>query len=170
MPVVGRHRNTMKVTFDTNVADRVDLVRVAIARGFGVFVTSVTNRELLPSDIVPVTNELILEVAVFDESSFGNAVLGSDRDAEIFENTLTILSNGSFPRPGLRDRLTEGERRQLRDAMIFAAHVRQSHDVFVSDDERAFVSTGRREKLERISNSKIMTSVEFIAEFGSKGT
>jgi len=159
----------MKVTFDTNVADRVDLVRVAIARGFEVFVTSVTNRELLPSDIVPVTNELILEVAVFDESSFGSAMLGSDRDAEIFESTLRILSNGSFPRSGLRDKLSDGERRQLRDAMIFAAHVRQSHDVFVSDDERAFVRDGRQEKLEEISNSKIMTSVEFIAEFGNEG-
>ena len=53
--------------------------------------------------------------------------------------------------------------------MIFAAHVRQSHDVFVSDDERAFVRDGRQEKLEEISNSKIMTSVEFIAEFGNEG-
>jgi hypothetical protein len=158
----------MKVTFDTNVADRVDLVEVALARGFEVFVTSVTNRELLPSNIVPVTKQLILETAVFDESSFGSAVLGSDKDAELFESTLWILSNGSFPRAGMRDRLTKGERRQLRDAMIFVAHVRQSHNIFVSDDKRAFVRNGRREKLlEEISNCRIMTSVEFISEFGN---
>jgi len=155
----------MKVTFDTNVADRMDLVRTAHSRGFEIFLTSVTNRELLPSDIVPLTNEMILETAVLDESSFGGAVLGSDDDARIFEKTLLILSNGSFPKPGAREDLSPGERRQLRDAMIFTAHVRASHDILVTDDERGFIRDDRREKLQEIGNCRIMTSEEFLKEF-----
>jgi hypothetical protein len=157
----------MKATFDTNVADRVDLLRVAHTAGFEAFVTSVTHRELLPSDIVPAPKQLVLETAVFDESQFGGSVFGSEKDAAVLEAVLAILSNGSFPRPGMREALTDGQKRQLRDAMIFSAHARQSHDLFITDDERAFIREGRREKLQKLAGGRIMTSSEFLREFGN---
>ena len=158
----------MKVTFDTNVADKLEMVRTAQARGFEIFLTSVTNRELLPSDIVAVTQQVILETVVLDESSLGSAVLGSDDDKRVLEGALAILSNGSFPKPGARGQLTDGQRRQLRDAMIFTAHVKASHEILVTDDERGFIRHGRRERLQELSPGQIMTSFEFLREFGTE--
>jgi len=162
--------NWVKVTFDTNVADRIDLVQVAKSAGLKVFVTSVTKRELLPSNINLAVNELVMETAVFGESTFDNCVLGSNCDAEVFEESLKILSNGSFPAKEKRTALSDGERRQLRDAMIFTAHVSQAHKVFVSDDERAFVRDGRRDQFENLSGGYVMTSNEFLSKYGKKET
>ena len=156
----------MKITFDTNIAERVDLVQAAQSAGFQVFITSVTPRELLPSNIKAVVTDLVPEIIVLDESSFG-AVLASARDGEVFEESLKIISNGSFPPKGKRDNLSDGERRQQRDAMIFTAHVSKSYDIFVSDDERAFVRDGRRERLEKLGECQVMTSKEFLLKYGN---
>lgn len=47
--------------------------------------------------------------------------------------------------------------------MAFEAHLRQRRHVFVSDDKKAFISHGRRETLEALGQTRILTSAEFIA-------
>jgi hypothetical protein len=64
---------------------------------------------------------------------------------------------------GEREELTDGQRRQLRDAMIFTAHVRERRHVLVSNDQRAYVNHGKRERLESLGATKIRTSAELIA-------
>ena len=105
----------------------------------------------------------IPELLVLDETPLGSGVLSGDRDADVFERVLRIVSNGSFPGPGSRDRLTAPQRRQLRDAMTFEAHCRQRRHLFVSDDKRAFINHGRREALQSLGRTRILTSDEFIA-------
>jgi hypothetical protein len=46
--------------------------------------------------------------------------------------------------------------------MIFEAHCRQRRHLFVSDDRRAFINHGRREQLESLGRTRILTSSEFI--------
>lgn len=99
---------------------------------------------------------------VLDETPLGSGVLASDAGVDLFERVLSIVSSGSFPRSGARDKLTDPQRRQLRDAMAFEAHVRQRRHVYVSDDKKAFISHGR-EALEALSRTRIFTSAEFIA-------
>ena len=155
----------MRITLDTNAVDHSDVVRVAHSRGFGVYVTSTTNRELLPSDVDALVTDTILEIAVFDESAFDLSVLGSDRDAEIFEFALQVIGNGSFPAAQHRGCLSAGQRRQLRDAQILASHAHHNHDIFVTADERGFISNGRRLKLENYIRTRILTPTQFLAEF-----
>jgi hypothetical protein len=75
------------------------------------------------------------------------------------ESILAIISKGSFPKN--REMLSAGERRQLCDAMIFEAHVRNCRDIFVTCDERAFVRDGRRQVLEEQFKTRILTRAEF---------
>jgi hypothetical protein len=108
-------------------------------------------------------NSPILETLVLGESELGYAVLGSEEEPDLLEHILKIISNDSFPRPGSRDDLLPGPRRQLRDAMILLAHVREHREIFVTDDKKAFVRHGRREKLELLLSTSIMTSKEFLS-------
>lgn len=96
-------------------------------------------------------------------------VLGDDVDVDVFEASLVVIGNGSFPSQGEREELTDGQRRQLRDAMIFTAHVREGRHVLVSNDQRAYVNHGKRERLERLGSTKIRTSAELIA-IADRGT
>ena len=77
-----------------------------------------------------------------------------------FEDTLNAISNGSFPPQGKREKLSPGQKRQLRDAMVFVTHVRERHDIFVTDDASGFINDGRRKYLEGRSNTKILRSEE----------
>jgi hypothetical protein len=70
-----------------------------------------------------------------------------------------VLSNGSFP--PVRANLSAGERRQLRDALILEAHIREGRTIFVTNDERAFIRDGPRVKLEALFPVRIMTREEF---------
>ena len=54
-----------------------------------------------------------------------------------------------------------GERRQLRDAVIFEAYIREARDIFVTKDHKAFIRDGRREKLEATLKTQIMLLEEF---------
>jgi len=56
----------------------------------------------------------------------------------------------------------DGERRQVRDAMALSDHVREGRDVFITTDAKAFINHGRREKLEALCSTRIMTPEEFI--------
>ncbi len=158
-------KRPVRVTFDTNVADNFDLLRVAKCMGFETFVTSVTNRELLPSDIRPLVDGEILELGVFDESSYGAAVLGRDEDAENFEKLLSILSNNAFPKSGERAILSNGQKRQLRDALIYASHLHHGHEIFVTDDRKGFINGGRRALIEALASSRVLSAEEFIKKF-----
>jgi hypothetical protein len=112
---------------------------------------------------------IVAEAVVLSESPLGRAVCGSKEDAECLETALKLLSNGSFPLPGTRDHLSNGQRRQLRDAMILCAHVRAQHDVLASNDERAFINNGRRAKVEAHFRTRVMTVREFETHLTSLG-
>jgi len=97
-----------------------------------------------------------------DESDSGRFDVLAD-EHNLLEPILAIISDGSFPRPGRRESLSLGEQRQLRDAMIYEAHVRSRRHLFVTNDRRAFVRHGKREVLERLGSTKIFTSGEILA-------
>lgn len=69
-----------------------------------------------------------------------------------------------FPRS--RDNLSKGRRRQLRDALILGAHIREGRDIFVTNDERAFIRDGRREKLHALFGVHILTHMQFLNACG----
>lgn len=103
----------------------------------------------------------IPETFAIGESRLGQGALGEDVSPSRFEAILAAISNGSFPPHGERDTLTHGERRQLRDAMILETHARERRDVFVTNDERGFIRHGKREALQGICGTRIMTVDEF---------
>lgn len=105
----------------------------------------------------------IPELMVLDETALDSGVLASEADVDVLERVMRIVSNGSFPKLGARDKLTDPQRSQLRDAMSFEAHVRHRRNVYVSNDKKAFITYGRREALEALSGTRIFNSAEFIA-------
>lgn len=185
-PPTTREQDTLPppllVTVDTNVLDikRIGEIRAA-ARDRAVRFATVTVNERergefsVEVDVLSETavwgesrwGEAVLatpipESMVLDETPLGSGVLASDEGADMFEQVLAIISNGSFPRPGTRDALTAPQRRQLRDAMTFEAHCRHGRHVFISEDKKAFINHGRREALESIGRTKILTVDEFM--------
>ena len=154
------------VTLDSTVDPDGQVVQVGLAKGLDLAVVSVANREAEGSSFEAKLHSLdsIPETLVWNESKWGDGAWGSQLDNERFERILEIITNGSFPRPTARESLTEAQRHQLRDAMVFAAHARDNRDIFVTDDKKAFVNHGRRQTFEREFQTRIMTSAEFIAE------
>ena len=152
------------VTLDTNTVDFRQLVDVARAAGFELVHTTVTDREIEGSNVRPASLEAarIKEPFVLGETPWSVGVLGSDSESRAFENLLQIISNGSFPPIGRRDSLSSGQQRQLRDAMILMAHIREGRDVLVTNDIKGFIADGRRERIEKESGTKIMTAEEFL--------
>lgn len=155
------------VTLDTNTVDDTRVVTAARAAGFEVVHTSVTDREIQTSNVLPASGSpaQIIEPLVLSESHLGGGVLASDFEAETFEELLAIISNGSFPPTGHRDNLSSGQKRQLRDAMILSAHIREGRHIFVTNDIRGFIADGRRDRIEQEFNTKIMTSDEFLRTY-----
>jgi hypothetical protein len=175
----------LRITVDTNVLDTERIARIREAtEGLDVDIapTTVTVRER-PGK--PPRGEAIPETAVWGESRYGEAVwgpsppvgetftlgesrlgmaaLGANESPSRFEAILAVISNGGFPKPGRREQLTTGERKQLRDAMILEAHAREGRDVLVSNDVRAFVGKdgSKRKTLEALCRTRIMTVDEF---------
>lgn len=179
----------LRITVDTNVldADKIARIREAVD-GLDVEIktTSVTLREdrrTAPS--APPSSEPVAETGVYDESLYdsgaiygggvihetwvlgesplGSAVLGDDDGAVRFEAILHVIGTASFPKLGLRDAMTPGQKRQLRDAMILDAHARERRDVLVSDDRKGFIGKDgeSRRKLEALCETRIMTVDEF---------
>lgn len=175
-----------KVTLDTNLLDKDKLSiiqKVVVGKSIEIVVVSVTEREIRGTNIkLPFVQ--ILETGVWDESEWGssvwggslnetfvlgesqlgNAVLGSDKIADLLEELLKVITNGSFPKRGNRDSLTPGQKRILRDAMILEAHCREKCDIFVSNDKKAFIGKDGelRKKLESLCSTKILTFDEFL--------
>lgn len=178
-------------TLDTNLIDPVQIDQLSkrlegTPHEFAFI--SVTERER--GFEIGFAGRNVVETAVWDESPWGSLwggpkpavfvigesllapddapsgrydVLGDDDDVGLFEASLVVIGNGSFPRVSERGELTDGQRRQLRDAMIYTAHVRERRHVLVSNDQRAYVNHGKRERLENLGATKIRTSAEMIA-------
>ena len=149
-----------RITLDTNVLPGEEIT--CLCRGLDVKIArvSVSDRELEGSSIVvDGCIERVAETFVIGESPIGVGAIGSDDSPVVFELVLDIISNGSFPKD--RSNLTSGQLRQLRDAMIFSDHVQSGCDIFVSDDRRAFLKHGRRERLETEFGTRILTVSEF---------
>ena len=180
----GKMLGKVRITVDTNVLSR-DLERIQVAcEGLPVEIkhTTVTSRErkTLVTDSVAIAetgvhdeslydsgavyaDEPVKETALVGETRVDEGVVGGDDSQSRFETVLSIISSGSFPAAGRRELLTEGQRRQLRDAMIFEAHARDGRDVFISNDCTAFVGPdgGKRLKLETLFGTRIFTVDEF---------
>lgn len=137
-------------TFDTDIFPAEPLLDRAKRVGIDVAVVSVSLRELGGSSLDEKVRacQAVPETAVWDESVWGQSVWGSSTDQERLEHVLVVLSNGSFPMPEKRERRSDGQRRQLRDAMILCDHLRSVRDLLVSNDRRAFVTNGRRQEIE----------------------
>jgi hypothetical protein len=158
-------RNSMKTaTFDTNTVDDAESLETARLAGFDVAQTTVTGRELESSGIRSALAQdgPLYEPFVLGESRLGFAVLGSESVADTFERVLRIVSNGSFPARDRRSNLSQGERRQLRDAMILTTHIREGREIFVTNDAKGFIHGGRRELLETEFAIRVMTALEFV--------
>ena len=156
------------VTLDTNVLPVDDLRAALEPRGFSFAVVSVSARETrgawIAASVTPLTS--IPENAVWDETEYGVGLYDAGgKDVQCLAASLTIISDGSFPAPDRRGSLSPGQRRQLRDAMILCAHVRERRNIFVTNDERGFVKRGRRERLQAAFDTRIMTREEFVTEF-----
>ena len=152
----------MKITLDTNILPADDLLSTCKNRGWDFTVVSVTSREMEGTDfqISLVALGKITETGVYGESRYGEATYGSEETQANLEDILAIISNGAFPSDG--QELSQGELRQLRDAIIFQAHVRECRDIFVTDDCRSFIRAGRRERLQERFNTRVMTREEFL--------
>jgi len=151
-----------KITLDTNALPGSELLACAARVGLDVAVVSVTEREVggtaFEVDLRPLG--AVNETGVYGEARYGRAVYASQASAQFLEHILKVVSNGSFP--SSRADLSDGQRRQFRDALIFEGHVRNGRDVFVTNDERAFIRDGRRQRLETTFSTRIMTSAEFL--------
>ena len=162
--------NKTTATVDTNIAPLGDLVERAAEMNVEVAVATTTERELAShsygESLAGVKR--IMETAVWDESLFDNCVLAGEPEVDSFEDVLRIISNGSFPRPGDRGNLRPRQRNQLRDAMIFSAHVRERRDIFVTLDGKGFIRQGRKQKLEAAYKTQIMTLDEFMRYLTSR--
>jgi hypothetical protein len=153
-----------RITIDTNLLPADDLVELAKVRGYEVDIVSVTERESGSSDSRLNVPELgrVLELGIVGESRVGSCVVGSGNDN--LEIILQTISNRSFQKSGSRGQLSDGQRRQLRDAMILEAHAREGRDIFVTNDRKGFIDDGRREKLQSLLKTRILTHEEFLRE------
>ena len=159
----------LTVTVDTNLLPIDDLVASVPSGEFEFAVVSVTDREvegsvgLAPSARTP----RLSETAVWGESRWGEAVWGGASNADCLERALAVIGDGSFPSPNQRGSLSDGQARQLRDAMILCAHVREKRSIFLTGDERAFVKHDRRAELETLFGTRILTKDEFLSRYGT---
>jgi hypothetical protein len=153
-----------KVTLDTNVLPADDLIHAAQPFDCEFAVVTVTAREVEGTryEIHLTLCTTINETAVWGQSSWGKAMWGSDMSQDALDEILGIVSNGGFPRS--RANLSDGQLRQLRDAMILEAHLRERRHIFVTRDRKAFVEGGSRETLAARFGVRIMLAQEFLTE------
>jgi hypothetical protein len=174
----------LRVTLDTNTIDhRARIESACTGLDVELAYTSVTDREtegtaratqgagVVETMIwgesrwgLSVWGGTVRESLVLGESRLGEAVLGSDGGASTFEAILDVIGSGSFPPLGSRNTMTAGQWHQLRDAMILEAHAREGRDVLVTQDVRGFIHNGRRERLETLCRTRILTVDEFCAD------
>ena len=153
----------MRVTLDTNVIDRDEIIRAGHENSMELAFVSVTGREVENTRFAEQLEKLnsVAETAVWDESRWGESKWGSPETQEVLETVLEVVANRSFPVD--RGHLTAGQRRQLRDCMILATHVIEGRNIFVTDDIKGFIRDGRQKELEERLGTRIMTGDEFLA-------
>lgn len=162
-----RAHQLKRATIDTNILPADDFTELAKSRRWEIKIVSVTEREMGHGDRRLQVSGLgkVLERAVWDESEWDDCVFGVGDD--FLENIIQIISNGSFPKAGCRGQLSDGQSRQLRDAMILEAHAREEREIFVTNDRTGFIDDGRREKLQNLLKTRILTREEFLHELKS---
>ena len=174
-------KEQLLVTVDTNQLDvgRIERLRRAIRIPFELAWVSVTGRErgelMLAGDLVSVAEMMvpggsrlggavwsgpIPELLVLGESPLGGAVLAGDDHVDLLEKALRVISAGSVTPQASLDSLSPGQRRQLRDALIFEAHARACRHVLVTSDAKGFINGGRRRTLEALGRTRIVTPNE----------
>jgi hypothetical protein len=155
---------TSTVTFDSTTKPTETLVLKARSLGWHVAFVSVSKREWPRTgfDVSLEGYEILSEIVVWDESPWDEAEWADDAGSECLEEILKVISNGGFPKD--RGLLTEGQLHQLRDAMILQAHFSAERSVFVTADVKGFIRHGRREQLETLLQTRILSPFEFKAE------
>lgn len=154
------------ITFDTNIfALEPEVESVMREQGHSHAHASVTDRELENTDFVTASSTSIAEPWVLGESKLGSCALASIKTRDDLNRILDILSTRSFPR-GKFGELTAKQKNQFRDALIFATHVREQRDIFVSNDLKAYFKHGKHAELEQQFGTRIMTYDEFRAFIG----
>ncbi|NLP06058.1 hypothetical protein GX411_08935 [Candidatus Fermentibacteria bacterium] len=154
-----------KATVDTCSLPVTDYLSLAREKGFVLALVRTSDREACGSGDLPDGCDVmrIPEPGVWGDGKWdGFGYWCGPEDEEGLEEVLGIIGKGSFPPRGSRGKLSPGQRRQMRDAMIFTSHVRHGHDVFVTEDLKGFISNGRRELLQDRFSTRIMTTVEFV--------
>ena len=157
--------DTIRVFVDTNIFPTDKLARSFGDKKIKYVFSSVTEREMSGTDFLETLagKGKVLETSVWDESCWNESVWGSEDTA--LEEILEIISTGSFPVIGKRDFLTNGEIRQLRDAMILETVIRDGYKIFLSNDKRAFIGNEKNNKrniLEDKFDIKIFTEEEYV--------
>ncbi len=167
--------NNLLVTLDTCVLDRWKVRRLRdAARPLPVRFrnTSIAPRELKNAKprvrfgVRPLSApRQLVEGCLLGESLLGQFVLWPPGSGARFEQVLHLMSNGSFPKPGQRDDLTNPQRNQLRDAHHLMTHAHAGGAIFITEDTTGFGRPGSplRHALEALCSTQIMTPDEFCA-------
>jgi hypothetical protein len=74
---------------------------------------------------------------------------------------LHIISGGASVAPGFWTPHAPIQTRQVRAALVLLAHACGRRDIFITDNIHAFIHAGRRQALERLLATRIMTADEF---------
>jgi hypothetical protein len=155
----------LRITLDTNTLPLERALLALCGTQADVVITTVTAREIQGSKLESELSLLhvVPEIWVMDEAPMGVGALGDQAHADLFEKTITAITNGSFPKRDARTNLSPSQKRQMRDAMIFCTHVREERDVFVTDDKTAFGEEGsaQRQSVMALASTRIMTLEEF---------
>jgi hypothetical protein len=161
----------MRITLDTGVLPADALLAAVKGRNFDFAVVSVTVAETQSTSFVATLKPLgeVDQNVAFGAGVYGAHTYGGTPDKECLRKALEVISNGAFADPEPSDKLTDGERSQQHDAIILCTHVRDQRDVLVTTDQKAFIKGERRERLESLFHTRIMTPDEFIATFGPHG-
>lgn len=152
------------VTFDSTTRPEDPEVLAAQAEGWDVAFVSVSLREAKGADFEEALRNQVRvpEIALWDESRWDEARWADELGRIRLEQILEVISNGGFPRD--RSNLTKGQLHQLRDALILEAHSAAGRAVFVTGDLKGFIKNDRREQLEDLLKTRILTAAEFRAE------
>ncbi len=156
---------TLRVTLDTNTLPVEEWLTDQLRARYEFAVISVTSEETKGTSfsvqIVPL--EEIPKHLAFGDRAFGFGVFGGGTDKECLRKALKIISAGAFTDPERTEGLTDGQRRQRRDAEIICTHVRDARNIFVTRDATGFIRSGRRAQFESEFAVRILTPEEFVA-------
>jgi hypothetical protein len=161
----------LRVTLDTNAVNGYCLARIEVAcagHDVELMPTAVTDWEQEGTAYAKAGRPVLVPttpfgVGPFGEGPFGGVPPGRNTRPGRYDEILKIITTGGFPPPGARNGLTPGNRKKELDAVIFETHVGEGRDVFVTRDVKDFIKDGKREALEALGSTRIMTVDEFCA-------